>query len=121
MESSNRSALKEWATVEAALAEGPVVLLIRKGGISERRGDFQVEHREFWLFPTHYHQNLHELTEPFQLLDGCYADVYERRPGQRGQFRTIWGPESESDEDKKRRHRKGHRNKRRREIKGDED
>lgn len=68
MESSNRSALKEWATVEAALAEGRVVLLIRKGGISERRGDFQVEHREFWLFPTHYHQNPHELTEPFRPL-----------------------------------------------------
>lgn len=70
MESSNRSALKEWATVEAALAEGRVVLLIRKGGISERRGDFQVEHREFWLFPTHYHQNPHELTESYRPLLG---------------------------------------------------
>jgi hypothetical protein len=73
MQSSNRSALKEWATVESALAEGRVVLLIRKGGISERRGDFGVEHREFWLFPTHYHQNPHELTEPFRPLLGTEA------------------------------------------------
>lgn len=70
MERESRSALKEWATVERALAEGRVAVLVRKGGIRERRRDFEVEHREFWLFPTHYHQNPHELVEGFRpLLD----------------------------------------------------
>jgi hypothetical protein len=70
MERESRSALKEWATVERALAEGRITVLVRKGGIRERRRDFEVEHREFWLFPTHYHQNPHELVEAFRpLLD----------------------------------------------------
>ncbi|MEW5929434.1 MAG: DUF1802 family protein [Gemmatimonadota bacterium] len=66
MLAENRSALKEWGAVEGALAEGRTTLLVRKGGIHERRGDFQVEHREFWLFPTLYHQNAHELRPEFR-------------------------------------------------------
>ena len=62
----NRSALKEWGAVERALAEGRTTLLVRKGGIHERREGFQVEHREFWLFPTLYHQNAHELRPEFR-------------------------------------------------------
>jgi hypothetical protein len=52
--------------VEGALAEGRTTLLVRKGGIHERRKDFEVEHREFWLFPTLYHQNAHELRPEFR-------------------------------------------------------
>lgn len=66
MLAENRSALKEWGAVEGALAEGRTTLLVRKGGIHERRRDFQVEHREFWLFPTLYHQNAHELRPEFR-------------------------------------------------------
>lgn len=66
MLAENRSALKEWGAVELALAEGRTTLLVRKGGIHERRGDFRVEHREFWLFPTLYHQNAHELRPEFR-------------------------------------------------------
>jgi hypothetical protein len=66
MRGENRSALKEWGAVERALAEGRTTLLVRKGGIHERRGDFQVEHREFWLFPTLHHQNAHELRPEFR-------------------------------------------------------
>ncbi|MET0396718.1 MAG: DUF1802 family protein [Longimicrobiaceae bacterium] len=62
----NRSALKEWGAVERALAEGRTTLLVRKGGIHERREGFQVEHREFWIFPTLYHQNTHELRPEFR-------------------------------------------------------
>jgi hypothetical protein len=61
MQGENRSALKEWGAVERALAEGRTSVLVRKGGIHERRNGFKVEHREFWLFPTLYHQNAHEL------------------------------------------------------------
>ena len=42
MEEENRSALKEWAAVEHALAEGRITLLVRKGGIYEKRGGFEV-------------------------------------------------------------------------------
>lgn len=71
MKTENRAALKEWATVERALAEGRTALVLRKGGIWERRGGFEVEHREFWLFPTIYHQNAADLAAPFR--DGAVA------------------------------------------------
>lgn len=65
MLAENRSALKEWGAVERALAAGRTTLLVRKGGIHERRAGFEVEHREFWLFPTLHHQNRHELRPDF--------------------------------------------------------
>ena len=68
MESSSRQALKEWASVERALASGRVSVLVRKGGISERRGGFDVEHRGFWIFPTAFHQNAEELAPGFRNL-----------------------------------------------------
>ncbi len=61
MKERNASALKEWAAIEQALATGQVSLLLRKGGIWEKREGFEVEHREFWIFPTLYHQNPDEL------------------------------------------------------------
>lgn len=33
------------------------------------------------------------LDEPFQILKGCYADIYEGRKRGKGRFRTIWGSE----------------------------
>jgi hypothetical protein len=49
-------AFKEWAVVVDALGHGEQVLILRKGGIHEHHGQFQVEHREFWLFPTQFHE-----------------------------------------------------------------
>jgi hypothetical protein len=51
-----QQALKEWAVICRALAEGRQALLLRKGGIAERGGAFEIEHRRFWLFPTYVHQ-----------------------------------------------------------------
>lgn len=51
-----RVAFKEWAVVVDALGSGQQILILRKGGISEGRRGFQVEHAEFLLFPTHFHQ-----------------------------------------------------------------
>jgi hypothetical protein len=56
MQPSNHIAFKEWAVVVDALGQGEQVLILRKGGIREQRGQFQVDHREFWLFPTQYHE-----------------------------------------------------------------
>ncbi len=51
-----RTAFKEWAIVVDALGRGEQILILRKGGIAEGRGGFQVEHPRFLFFPTLYHQ-----------------------------------------------------------------
>ena len=53
-----RVAFKEWAGVCDALIEGRQTVIIRKGGISETAGpgEFDLEHPEFWLYPTWVHQ-----------------------------------------------------------------
>ena len=39
-----------------ALGRGDQIIIFRKGGISEGRGGFQIEHQRFFLFPTLFHQ-----------------------------------------------------------------
>lgn len=51
-----RVAFKEWAIIVDALARGRQILVLRKGGISEGRGGFSLDHERFWLFPTLFHQ-----------------------------------------------------------------
>jgi hypothetical protein len=63
MQTANRFAFKEWAITCHALAAGRQSLLLRKGGIHERNGRFEVEHAEFWLFPTRFHQNPDEICD----------------------------------------------------------
>jgi hypothetical protein len=55
--------LKEWATVCGALGDGRQIILLRKGGIYESAGEFEIEHRTFALFPTFLHQNAEMLKE----------------------------------------------------------
>ena len=50
--------LKEWASVCRALKTGRQIMLLRKGGIQEAIGGFELEHPRFVLFPTYLHQNL---------------------------------------------------------------
>jgi hypothetical protein len=52
-----KHAFKEWAVICKALALGRQALILRKGGIAERGGAFEVEHKRFWLFPTYAHQH----------------------------------------------------------------
>ncbi len=54
--SSHSLALKEWAVVVEALSRGKQILLLRKGGIRERGGQFSAEPTEFFFFPTYVHQ-----------------------------------------------------------------
>jgi len=49
-------AFKEWAIVVDALGRGEQVIILRKGGIRESQGGFQIEHPQFLLFPTLFHQ-----------------------------------------------------------------
>ena len=56
MRASSDIAFKEWAVVVDTLGRGEQILILRKGGIRESRGEFRVEHASFWLFPTQYHE-----------------------------------------------------------------
>ncbi len=61
------------------LGEGRQALILRKGGIAETGGEFEVEHRRFWLFPTYLHQQKDGITpEAVPLLE----QVEEERPPQ---------------------------------------
>ena len=55
--------LKEWSTVCRSLERGRQIFLLRKGGIYESAGEFEVEHRRFFLFPTYVHQK-REMLKP---------------------------------------------------------
>jgi hypothetical protein len=49
-------ALKEWAVAVNALESGKTIMLLRKGGIHEQGGRFQVAHDRVLLYPTYEHQ-----------------------------------------------------------------
>lgn len=61
MQSLNRIAFKEWGAVCAALEQGTQSVIVRKGGIHEGEAGFRVEHDEFWMFPTRFHQGAEQL------------------------------------------------------------
>jgi len=56
-------AFKEWHVIVEALGAGEQILILRKGGIAEGRGGFQIDASRFWLFPTRFHEQL-EKTKP---------------------------------------------------------
>jgi hypothetical protein len=49
---------KEWALVCNALGRGMQSVILRKGGIAEGRSGFSFRHREFFLFPTFFHEQI---------------------------------------------------------------
>ena len=54
--SSITHALKEWAIALEALEQGKTIMLLRKGGIKESKGRFQVPRDRILLYPTYEHQ-----------------------------------------------------------------
>ena len=49
--------------------------MLRKGGISEKTGEFQIEHTRFWLYPTYVHQQRDGVTaDALPLLDRAEAE-----------------------------------------------
>ncbi|WP_343602566.1 DUF1802 family protein [Mycobacterium sp.] len=66
-------ALKEWSAVVHALLDGRQTVLLRKGGVGEKR--FEVAAREFVLFPTVAHSHARRVRpEHRDLLDAAAAD-----------------------------------------------
>lgn len=62
------TALKEWDAQARALTTGQTAVILRKGGIMETHDGFEVQHREFLLYPTFLHQNAAELRPEFSAL-----------------------------------------------------
>ena len=56
IEVSSSAALKEWAISAASLSQGRQILLLRKGGLHDEDGAFHLEHAQFFLMPTWFHQ-----------------------------------------------------------------
>ena len=50
------TALKEWAVVQRSLVEGHQILLLRKGGLIEETGEFDLRTPWFLLYPTYAHE-----------------------------------------------------------------
>jgi len=73
-------ALKEWAVAINALEAGKTIMLLRKGGIHERGGKFQVAHNHIVLYPTYEHQQPFLLKPDYSSLvipvtSGWYPDM----------------------------------------------
>jgi hypothetical protein len=49
---------KEWSLVCNALGHGTQSIILRKGGIAEGREGFSFRRREFFLFPTFFHEQI---------------------------------------------------------------
>src|SRR5258708_28299271 len=63
MQCVNDVGVKEWGVICRELGEGRQFIVLRKGGIREPARGFNVEHSEFFLFPTYVHQNEDELID----------------------------------------------------------
>ena len=50
------TALKEWNVTVNALENGSTIMLLRKGGIREQKGNFTIAHQQVLLYPTFEHQ-----------------------------------------------------------------
>jgi hypothetical protein len=71
-------ALKEWSAVVHALLDGRQRVLLRKGGIGEKR--FDVAAREFMLFPTVAHSHAERVRPEFQdMLTAAASDSTDDR------------------------------------------
>src|ERR1051326_6913832 len=90
MKTEHDQEFKEWAISCEAMREGRQILLIRKGGIREDGGKFEIHDPEFFLMPTYEHQNARLLQpayvprlkeiqavpfDPHHVTIDCYAEV----------------------------------------------
>lgn len=66
IKSKNNKALKEWAVIVKVLTEGKQILIARKGGIIEVDDRFEVQEKEFFLYPTFEHQQIDAILPQYQ-------------------------------------------------------
>ena len=73
-----RHAFKEWTVIVDALARGRQIIILRKGGLIEGAKGFQVEHSEFLLFPTLFHQQRESVLPEAQAR---FDEISRQMPG----------------------------------------
>jgi hypothetical protein len=82
-------ALKEWSAVVHALLSGRQRVLLRKGGIGEKRFDITVA-REFILFPTVAHSHAERVRPEFRdVLAAAASDSHDDRFVVRAAARVV--------------------------------
>lgn len=81
-------ALKEWAATCLALNRGEQVVLLRKGGLRDDHGSFQLESPRFWLMPTFLHQDARLVKPEFQ--DLLALAVPQEGEGDRFMELSLW-------------------------------
>ena len=79
-------ALKEWAVQCLALGLGRQAVILRKGGLREGVEGFTVSDRDFWLYPTGFHQSPAQLVP--EAVDLAAAVATEVPPA--GQVPLRW-------------------------------
>jgi len=57
--------LKEWQVAVTALEQGETIVLLRKGGLREAKGQFAIAHQHILLYPTYEHQQPHLVKEQY--------------------------------------------------------
>ena len=57
--------LKEWQVAVTALEQGETIVLLRKGGLREAKGQFTIAHQHILLYPTYEHQQPHLVKEQY--------------------------------------------------------
>ena len=85
------TAFKEWAVICRALTTGRQDVILRKGGIVEPGGRFQVLTDDFYLFPTFVHQSKDHLIPSHRIhsLQLMRIEFGNRRPRQDSRYRVI--------------------------------
>ncbi len=78
LQSELTTALKEWAVVQRSLLEGHQIILLRKGGLIEDTGDFDLKARQFLLYPTYEHE-----TERAGDLQPCFGAWLKEEEGRK--------------------------------------
>jgi hypothetical protein len=88
---------KEWSSVCDALGRGEQSVILRKGGLAEGHAGFSFRHREFFLFPTFFHEQIGKVR------NGAPSSQEEARiltfsPGEKGFEATLLANARRDDE-----------------------
>ena len=86
--SSCAVALKEWASVLAAMERGEQLILIRKGGLIEPGSGFELVAPSFVFYPTFEHQTVNYLRPAYQR---SFEEVLRTRPDQGSLRLSLFG------------------------------
>lgn len=79
LQAASHHALKEWAVVVKALGEARQIIVLRKGGIRDVGGIFEVESQEFFFYPTFEHQQESMIKDKDRTL---FQDLHAFQPDQ---------------------------------------